>query len=134
MAPVAGSLFVARLVAAALYLAVGHHHVVIPYGPVFEEGHQALADACSVAPLGFERGARDMRGHGVVWHRAPRVVRRGWLGIPDVAGVAAEVSLFEGLDERICLDDSPAGDVDEVRSPLHRKERLPVEEAFRLGC
>src|SRR5918995_4554688 len=127
------ALTIDRPVAAALYLAVWHHHVVIPDGPAFEEDHQAVVDARSVTLLGPQGSTRDERGHSVPGHVAPRVIWRRRLRVPDVAGVAAEVPLFEGLDERVGLHDDPAGDVADVRAPLHREERLPVEEALRLG-
>jgi hypothetical protein len=91
------------------------------------KAQQAIADTRGVALLSLQGGARDVRGHGVAGHLSPRVVRRRGLRVPYVAGVPTEVSLFEGLDERVGLDDRPASDIDEVGATLHVGESLPVE-------
>src|SRR5215211_2526203 len=122
-----------RPVAPALDLSVGHHHVVVPYGPTFEEILQAGPDPVRVALLSLQGGTRDVRGHGVQGHLTPGVLRRSRLWVPDVAGIATEVPFFESVDQRVRLDDRSTGDVDEVSPALHAEERLPVEETLRLG-
>src|SRR5215218_4071039 len=90
-----------RPVAPALDLSVDHHHVVVPYGPTFEEILQAGPDPGRVALLGLQGGTRDVRGHGVQGHLTPGVLRRSRLWVPDVAGIATEVPFFESVDQRV---------------------------------
>ena len=65
--------------------ATGHDQVLVADGFVGEEVFEDFTGAGSVAGLGGQRGARDVRGHGVVRHAAPRVVGRRRLRVPHIA-------------------------------------------------
>ena len=74
-----------------------------------------------------------MRRHAVPRHRAPRVVRRGRLGIPDVAGVAGELAALARPHDRVAIADLAARGVHEVCAALHRADQLVVEQALGPG-
>src|SRR5919202_751050 len=119
-------------VAGACDLAVVDDQVLWPYLLSLEVGFEAVTDALGVASLRFQRRAGDVRRHGVVGQRPPRMIGRRGLDVPRVAGVPGQVAGFQRLDEGVAIDDRPAGRVDQPGALLHVEQPLAVEQTVRI--
>ena len=65
-------------------------------------------------------------------HGAPGMVGRRWLRVPDVTGVAGELTAFQRGHDGVADDDLRAGGVDDVGAATHRRQQLLVEEVIGL--
>lgn len=77
-----------------------------------------------------------MRDHAVsgaerVLHRAPWVVLRRRLDVPDISGVAAELTRLDSRSNGISVADGTTRGVYEPGSLLEVRKELGVDEAFR---
>lgn len=74
-----------------------------------------------------------MRNHAVsttkrVLHRAPDVVARSGLLVPNVTGIATELTRFECSSDSVLVTDGTASSIDEPSSLLEVREELSVNE------
>merc|ERR1712216_1022231 len=60
-----------------------------------EHALENLTNTRRVSSLRRERCARDVGGHGMVWHRTPGVVLRGWLRKPDITSISGQAPVAE---------------------------------------
>src|SRR5205814_7163483 len=56
------------------------------------------------------------------------------LAVVDVQTDAAQLPCRQRRDQRLFVDDLPAGHVDQHRSGTHRRKRLATDQAGRLRC
>ena len=92
-----------------------------------------VLDAVSVARLRVEGRARVMRDHAVagaqrVLHRAPRVVLRGRLDIPDITSIAVDLTALDGSSDSVLVADRATRGVDEPCALLEVLEQLLIHE------
>ena len=97
---------------------------------------QYLLCARRVAKLGVEGSARVMRYHAVsatdrVLHRAPWVVLRGRLDIPDITSIAVDLTALDGSSDSVLVADRATRGVDEPCALLEVLEQLLVHEPAR---
>src|SRR5690606_36250187 len=114
-------------------LAAVDDEVLLPDRRAVQPRLQDLPGAGGVAGLGGQRGTGHVRGHPVVRHGPPRVVRRGGLGVPDVAGVPGQPAALQRAHDRVAVGDPRPGRVDQVGAALHGAEQLVAEQALGLG-
>src|SRR5260221_173764 len=88
-------------------LAALDDQVLLADRPVLEPALQDLAGARGVAGLRRQRRTRDMRGHAMMRHAAPRVIPGGGLRKPDITGVARQLPAFQRPDDGIAVADLP---------------------------
>src|SRR6202042_463044 len=100
-----------------------------PVEPTFKD----LAGAAGVARLSREAGSGNVRRHAVMRHRAPGMILRCRLRIPDVAGVAGELSALKGSDDGVAIANQAARRVHEVCTTLHFADQCIVEEIQGFG-
>ncbi|SKV99915.1 Uncharacterised protein [Mycobacteroides abscessus subsp. abscessus] len=65
-------------------------------------------------------------------HGAPRVVGGRGLRVPDVTGVASELSGLQGLDDVLLDRDLRTRGVHDVRAATHRVDQVRVEQMVSL--
>src|SRR5450759_1170278 len=82
-----------------------HDEVLLADRTVSEVALQDLPGTRRVAGLGGQGRAGDVWRHAVVWHGAPRVVGRGRLRGPHVAGVTGELAALERTNDRGLVTD-----------------------------
>lgn len=111
--------FIGITIAGADDLAPIHNQVVRFNGLSLKETHETIADSVGVALLGFQGCSGDVRGHRMIWHLSPRMVRWCRLGVPDIARIAGQVSLVQHLNKRVPFHYSAPGGVDQVGTFFH---------------
>src|SRR5262245_66590389 len=92
-----------------------------------------LARASGIAGLGGERTARDMRGHTVMRHGAPRMVLRRRLRKPDVAGISRELTALQRTHDGVTVADLATRGVHDIAAALHHADQLVVEHVLVIG-
>src|SRR5262245_9839532 len=94
-----------RMRAGARELALVDDQVLRADRLLSEVALEDLARARRVARLRRKRAARDMRGHAVMGHRAPRMIFGRRLREPDVARVTRELPALECTHDRVAVAD-----------------------------
>src|SRR5580692_1091847 len=93
-------------------LAARDDQILVPNRLTIEPAFQNFTGPCRVTSLRRKRSSRRVRGHAVMRHRAPRMIRRRGLGIPDVARVAGKTAGFECADDRVAIANIAARGID----------------------
>src|SRR5690349_24158416 len=88
--------------------------VLVADRTAFQPALENLAGAGSVTSLGGKGRSGDVRGHAVVRHGPPWMVRRSVLGEPDVARVPGELAALQRPDDGVAVGDLAPGGVDDI--------------------
>ena len=122
-----------RVRSGARELAAVDDQVFLANRALVEEALEDLAHTRGVAGLRGEACAGGVRGHALIGHRAPRMVGRGGLGKPHVAGVACQLPALTRACDGLAIADLPSSGVDQIGASLHLGEHVRVEEVFGFG-
>src|SRR5262245_21751481 len=114
-------------------LSLVHHEILGADRLACEMCFEDLARASGIAGLGGEGTARDMRGHTVMRHGAPRMVLRRRLRKPDVAGISRELTALQRTHDGVTVADLATRGVHDIAAALHHADQFVVEHVLGLG-
>lgn len=97
--------------------------------PAFEN----FARSGRVTGLRRQGSPRRMRGHAMMRHRPPGMVRRRRLRIPDIAGIPGQLPALQCANYGIAITNPAARRVHQIGAALHLADQGIVEQVLGLS-